>query len=239
MSAQGFRLTPEWPLLGEIGKPSTKEAVKDRLRGRARCEDELMTSATGEATPQLPYRFDLDEETNALDYLRRAIGFLREVEAGDAVAWKWVVIALHGALYGFAVSAARGTDGNSVTHLTKKGERKLDSFDEVLKKCQNPTRMKMTVDAKHLVLTAEQKEAIRMLKDTLRNVFEHFVPMGWVLHVQGLPRISYRVLEVIRFLALETNPYVHLDPDERSELESLVTEGFGICERVRKVYLPS
>jgi hypothetical protein len=111
-------------------------------------------------------------------------------------------------------------------------------MDDVLKVCQNPRRMKMTVDSKHLVLTAEQKEAIRMLKETLRNVFEHFIPMGWVLFVQGLPRISYRVLEVIRFLALETNPYVHLDEKEQQKLVSLVDEGYEICERVRKTYLP-
>lgn len=186
-----------------------------------------------------PYVFEFDTESNALDYLRRGVGFLREVEAGEAHAWKWAVIGLHGALYGFAVSAAHGTNPDNVTHVTKSGARKLDTFDAVLKKCQNPALMKMNIGAKHLTLTAEQKEAIRMLKDTLRNPFEHFVPMTNLFHGQGLPRIAYRVLEVTRLLALETNMFVHLDATQKTEVAALVEEGFGICERVRVTYLTS
>jgi hypothetical protein len=48
----------------------------------------------------------LTEESNALDYLERAAQFIREATADDH-AWKWVVISLHGAIYGFAICACK------------------------------------------------------------------------------------------------------------------------------------
>ena len=45
-----------------------------------------------------------NETTNAFDYLVRASGFIQEVPSNPE-SWKWVIIALHGALYGFAISA--------------------------------------------------------------------------------------------------------------------------------------
>lgn len=44
----------------------------------------------------------LTEELNALDFFEKAVAFLRETDTSD-VAWKWVVIGLHGAMYGFTV----------------------------------------------------------------------------------------------------------------------------------------
>jgi hypothetical protein len=67
------------------------------------------------------------EETNALDYLNRAAQFIRET-ATDDDAWKWVVIALHGSLYGFAICACKGTDYHNVTYPAKRAGRKLLSF---------------------------------------------------------------------------------------------------------------
>lgn len=180
--------------------------------------------------------FQLDEESNALDYLEVAIDSLRKVDARELIAWKWFVIAAHGALYGFAVAAARGTDWHSVTFERKDGSHGLLSFDEVIKLCENPNHMKMLVHSKPLILTSEQRKSIEYLKDQLRNEFQHFVPKGWVLYVGGLPRIAYRVLEVIRFLALETGTYVHLDEKQQGKVVALVDEGQAICERVRVRY---
>lgn len=39
-------------------------------------------------------------ETNALDFLEQAGQFIQQTEP-DIVAWKWVSLSLHGALYGF------------------------------------------------------------------------------------------------------------------------------------------
>jgi hypothetical protein len=55
-----------------------------------------------------PQWLSLSEETNALDYLEKAHLFILKIEV-EAISWKWVILALHGALYGFAISALRGT----------------------------------------------------------------------------------------------------------------------------------
>ena len=79
----------------------------------------------------------LSEETNALDYLEKAARFIRETEQ-NRLAWKWVVLALHGALYGFAICACQGTNYENVTVRTKSGELKLIPFGKALDRCQDP-----------------------------------------------------------------------------------------------------
>ncbi len=69
----------------------------------------------------------LTEETNALDYLEHAYQSVIETEK-KKMAWKWVIIALHGALYGFAICALKGTNWERVTFRTKNGIIKLISF---------------------------------------------------------------------------------------------------------------
>ena len=71
-------------------------------------------------------------ETNALDYLERAGEFIAQVESNPR-AWKWVILCLHSALYGFAISACKSTDSESVVKTTKKGKRHLISLDDALK----------------------------------------------------------------------------------------------------------
>lgn len=75
----------------------------------------------------------LSEEKNAIDYLEKAAFFIKESSANHNQ-WKWVIIGLHGALYGFAIAACRGTDSRSV--LTKKG--RLISFWQALIKMSRP-----------------------------------------------------------------------------------------------------
>ena len=88
------------------------------------------------------------DETNALDYLKRGALFVREAAADDH-AWKWVIISLHGALYGFAVCACKGTDYSTVTCQTKGGDRKLISFQQAIAACQDPQRI--MIDRKSVV----------------------------------------------------------------------------------------
>lgn len=163
------------------------------------------------------------EETNALDYLERATQFVREA-ASDDRAWKWAIIALHGALYGFAICACKGTDYHTVTSQTKRGYRKLISFQDALAACQNPQRITMTVLSKPLLLTVEQKTAIDRLQQTLRNQFEHYIPSSWHVEIHGMPTIAIHCLEVIRFLALEVGNYTHLSAEQRASVGALVSD---------------
>ena len=144
----------------------------------------------------------LTEETNALDYLERAAGFIRETEQ-NLLAWKWVVLSLHGALYGFAICASKGTNSENVTTRTKRGENKLIPFDKALERCQNRECMSTLLCSQPLVLSNSQKKSIQLLKNELRNKMEHYVPSGWSIEIHGMPQIAIDALDVIRFLALE------------------------------------
>jgi len=163
------------------------------------------------------------EETNALDYLERAAQFIRQAATDDR-AWKWAVIALHGALYGFAICACKGTDYHTVTYQQKSGDRMLISFQKALEACQDPQRITHTVLSKPLVLTTDQQAAIAKLQKTLRNPFEHYIPTSWHIEIHGLPTIAIHCLEVVRFLALEAGNYAKLSDEQSAHIGALISD---------------
>ena len=171
----------------------------------------------------------LSEERNAIDYLYRANRFIMQTEK-DKNAWKWVVISLFGALYGFAICALKGTASSNVIIKTKKSNI-LISFDEAIKRCQDPRFMNMTVMSKCLILTNAQKESIRKLKNVLRNRFEHFIPMSWSIEIHGLPEISLNILEIIHFLSLESGNYIYLKDFQRRKIKSYIYQSRKVLKQ--------
>jgi len=161
------------------------------------------------------------EETNALYYLERAGVFIQETTS-DPKAWKWVILALHGALYGFAICACKGSSNATVIRKNKKGHEKLITLDEALKMCQDKTWMGTLHGGLSLNLSASQADSIRRLKATLRNNFEHFTPKGWSIEMHGFPQIAMDILDVIRFLSIETFRYQHLNQSQRNKIKSVV-----------------
>ncbi len=174
----------------------------------------------------------LTEETNALDYLKKANDYSRQVDK-DVWAWKWVVIALCGALYGFAICACRGTNPDNVRKQTKKGREKLIDFDQALARCQNPELMRISNDSKHLQLTKEQKKSIRMLKHLLRDEFEHYKPKAWSIELHGMPQHTINILDVIRFLALDSGNCVNIDEAQLESIKYIVKQGKKILQKSR------
>jgi hypothetical protein len=89
----------------------------------------------------MPEYVNFTEESNSEDYLEKAVGFIKT--AGDnPLDWKWVILATHGALYGFMICVLKGTDPDSnVCSTTQVGHRKLIDFREALKRCQDSSRM--------------------------------------------------------------------------------------------------
>lgn len=173
----------------------------------------------------------LSEETNALDYLNKAYDYIL-LTATDIIAWKWVVLSLHTALYGFAICASKGTNPDNVTFVTtKKGKRKLLGFDDALVRCQDPDVMGMTILSRHLQLSSHQKESIEMLKKVLRNNFEHYMPMRWSIEIHGMPKIAIDVLDVIRFLALNTGNCVHLNQSQKKRVKTIVFQSKRILKK--------
>jgi hypothetical protein len=172
----------------------------------------------------------LTEETNALDYLGQAHHYIQQTEKKD-IAWKWVILTLHGALYGFAICACRGTSSRKVIYKTRKKVEKLISFDKALERCQDPNWMRMTATSKHLQLSNQQDDSIQRLKEDFRNNFEHFIPKSWLIELHGMPKIAIDVLEVIRFLALDTGNYVNLSDSQKRKLRSIVFQSKRILEQ--------
>jgi len=161
------------------------------------------------------------EETNALDYLEKAGEFIPRTLT-DSKSWKWVILCLHGALYGFAVSACKGSDYQSVVKRTKKGHERLITLDEALTMCQDENWMGTLYGAHALKLTSSQSDSIRQLKATLRNGFEHYIPGGWSIEMHGFPRISMDILGVIKFLSVGTFRYQHLNQSQRRKIKSII-----------------
>lgn len=162
-------------------------------------------------------------ESNALDYLEKAFFYIRSVDS-DHTAWKWVILSLHGAIYGFAICACKGTNPDNVMRKTRKGEMHLISFGKALEMCQDEAWMAMTVNSKALKLTAKQADALTQLKDSFRNVFEHFSPMDFHISLHELPSACLECLPVVEFLALKTGNYTHLSGNERERVNFIVRQ---------------
>jgi hypothetical protein len=169
-------------------------------------------------------------ETNALDFLERAGQFIQQTEF-DIKAWKWVILSLHGALYGFAICACRSTNLENIIHRTKNGIERLITLDKALLICQDKEWMGTLYCGRPLILTARQKYSIKMLKKSLRNNFEHFKPKGWSIEIHGLPGIAIDILDIIRFLAVETFRYQHLNQSQRRRIKSII---FQSKKRLKK-----
>ena len=169
-------------------------------------------------------------ETNALDFLERAGQFIQQTES-DIKAWKWVILSLHGALYGFAICACRSTDYENIIRRTKKGVERLITLDDAIQICQDKEWMETLYGGKPLILTENQKYSIKMLKKTLRNNFEHFKPKGWSIEIHGLPGIAIDILDIIRFLAVETFRYQHLNQSQRRSIKSIVFQSKKLLKK--------
>lgn len=160
-------------------------------------------------------------ETNALDFLEKANTFIRQTEV-DLLAWKWVVLCLHSAIYGFAISACKGTDDLSV--IQRKG--KLISIHEAITRCKN-------LNANHrqaLVLSSQQEKSLQKLTTDFRNQFEHYQPSGWSIEVHGFPKIAIDALDIIRFLAVESSTLIHHSTTQIRRIKSIVYQ----CKKILK-----
>lgn len=172
----------------------------------------------------------LTVETNALDYLEKADFYIKQTER-NVIAWKWVILSLHGSLYGFAICACKGTDPDNVTYEKKNGEKWLIDFNKALKRCQDPNYMQMTVMSKHLQLSESQEKSINILKNVLRNKLEHYIPISWSIEIHGMPQITIDVLDVIRFLALDTGNYVMLNFSQIKKIKSIIYQSKQILKK--------
>lgn len=162
----------------------------------------------------------IEEHTNALNYLVMLSQFVLKINE-DPFYWKWIMITLHGAMYGFAVSMIRGTDVESVIINTNNGER-LISFNEALRRCQNKSWMQYALLNETLILSESQKKSIRKMKDLFRNEFIHFKPKGWSIELHLFIEITLDCLDVIRFLGIQTYSGYRYNLSKQRKVKSLI-----------------
>lgn len=188
-----------------------------------------------------------DELENAIDYLEQAAKFYKEHSRHQ---FKWLMISLHGALYSFGVCAIQGSNpvDNVYKELTDKkrqeiikSKRKLQndpiledyflqvthgsllSIGAVIKRCQSKDYMCKFVNSKLLTLTDNQKAGIEMLTD-FRNDFVHFKPKSHGYIMDYIVGIVMPVLEVIRFLALESNNIIYYGDKTKERVTNALNE---------------
>jgi hypothetical protein len=172
------------------------------------------------------------EEDNALDYLDKAAFYISQTEK-DKKSWKWVILSLHGALYGFAICAIKGTNPDRVTYTNKKGKVMLISFNQALNRCQDHQWMRQFVHSKTLKLNKDQKWSIDKLKKEFRNKFEHYQPLAWSIEIHGMPQIAIHVLDVIRFLAIDSGNIFPSSQNKQKKIKSLIFQSKKVLKRTK------
>jgi hypothetical protein len=170
------------------------------------------------------------EESNALDYLEKTVEFIERVEA-NPTDWKWVLLALHGALYGFMICSLKGTDHANVLEPKRKPPR-LISFPEALRRCQESSRMLMLCHSKVLTLSDEQKQSLDYIHDIFRNSFAHYQPRLWSIEAQGMPGIVSDGLDIVLFLGTEANNYARFSTEK---VKGLVNEAKARLDGLKEI----
>lgn len=176
-----------------------------------------------------------DEQTNALDYLEKTYQFIQTVE-DQPKNWKWVVLSLHSAIYGFAISACRGTDSSSVLFTNHRSQEQLISFNVAIKRCLDPMWMAPNVDYVQFEFTENQNKSLKKLKDLFRNNFEHFSPKSWSIETYMFPEIVNDGLDIIRLLIVNSDVSWRLKPSKLKKAKSYIFQSKKIINK-SKLYL--
>ena len=154
----------------------------------------------------------LDERSNALDNLKMCEHVLSHLP--DPIRWKWAIIAMHQALYGFALAAIQGTNCNSVRRDPTNPESHVIPVRVALGRAKNAQYL--WPDGTPLVTTPEEEHAVERVVNEFRNGFEHFAPAAWSIEVSGMPGLLSGVLRVVEGIAIGTNSVRYWDVDERA-----------------------
>lgn len=163
----------------------------------------------------------LDEVGNAIDNLEMVAHFLGQLDSERK--WKWIIIAGHQALYGFAICCIQGTDPQRVIDpKSKPPNERLISIWEAIKRCKNPDWLPFT-GSRPLNTSPAENDAIQKLVETFRNEFEHFTPKHWSIEVSGMPALLEHLLRVVRFLALESDSITYHDDQQEFRISQTVT----------------
>lgn len=192
-----------------------------------------------------------DERTEAVRALRMVANLLPQVE-GDSYMWKWVVIALQNAVQAFMVLALQGTwhvrvllpnHAKKMMEAWENGDHErmfkdyyLDDFLQLYRKVQDECMMGQYVHSKAFAaegtVTTSMERLVR-----LRNDFIHFVPMTLYVDVSDLPNVVLDVLNLINFLAFESqNVFWGLDEHQAVQVQDLLEQVGRSASQLAAIY---
>jgi hypothetical protein len=174
--------------------------------------------------------FRTDEKKEAFECLKFANKTIDEV-AADPYYWKWVIIAVHGALQATMVLALTGsTQLRVLSEKSKKevaeredGVRKLADFMDLYRMVKRKRDMEIFIHSEVLEPPGGMDEDVAYLH-RLRNNFTHFLPSGWSIRIDELPRVLDSCVSIIAFLAFESNNVFFSEDPTGDEMRALVTE---------------
>ena len=151
--------------------------------------------------------------------------------------WKWIIIILHNCLQNFMVCCL--SSKFNYFNVLKEGHPqmwyeyllypfkkvpkiKLDICISLFNKIQSDAMLKKK-QSKIFTATENHKYAVNKLNE-LRNNFLHFIPKDWSIEISGLPNLTLNILEIIEFLAFESDNYEWNNDSEKATCETVIND---------------
>lgn len=163
----------------------------------------------------------LDRLSNTINNLEMVTLFLDELD--DPIRWKWAVIALHQALYGFAICATMPSDSSFSLKDPEDPSSQLIPIWKALKRSEDPDWIPRT-DWAPLTISDEENYALEKIISEFRNGFAHFKPGGWSIEVSGMPSLFLHIMRIIDHLALRSNNILYINEELQTKVEQLINK---------------
>lgn len=180
---------------------------------------------------------EFTDETNAIDYLAKVPFFLESAKRSRKD-WKWVIISLHGALYGFAVCAAKSGDSSHLSTKSKYGPR-LKALLPIIALCKDPNLMRSRGGRTELILQSEEEDALKRLKNEIRNNFEHFHPnRSWFISEYAFMEMTETCIGIIEKLHPRLTDYSFLSQNQHRQIRSHIYQTRKILKNFPRKPLP-
>jgi len=178
---------------------------------------------------------EIDNLRNAILSLEFSVECLEKVHENN-FNWKWVIIGIHNAFQSYMVLALRGSNPVNIMRekdaeewlkayeeKSKLPEYKLDTFLNLYKKIKSDRMMMYTNSKKFTPKDSEEKSVKRL--NRLRNEFMHYKLGGWVIQIGGLPGITLDILNIISFLANDSENVFWSDSTFKDQTNKLLSKG--------------
>lgn len=136
--------------------------------------------------------------------------------ADDEQAWKWVILALHGALQGACVChlvttaepVGAVTKNNAIEWLSfferSRNDRQISPpkvqlmiLPDLLKSVRKPHSAGDRSNAVGVSLTDAELVWLKRIHEDVRNQLVHFAPLGWSIDVGGVPELAELIARLI------------------------------------------